>query len=260
MDHFVVEYKDPVIKDVRKKQHLLCFGAEEEHIAFPNLEGGQKVLITGIKRLYWKNKNKTAETITINLHLSGEPLGELFEKTPQHPDLHGKVTFVVPAHVNGEVPSEDQLIYEPSFFLLGFDAFAYLGMESAMLSPCDIQLGKEEADANFELFPTNHPLPAFLLQHKRSFLKNSGDIRKASNHDYYMVSRLTCALVRDFCSTALFPLFRYVHENEPLTCCCSTKQQEESNIIIVLIEIEYVVVSPRSRHFLTFGWTRKRIL
>lgn len=195
-------------------------------------------------------------------------------KETGHPDVTGKIRFILSRNANGTVPKRDQLLYEPNFTNLGFPIIQYIGMEHSIMNARSTAVIPYDAVVDFEIFKRSDHLVVFLLENKQLFKEiKTQDIVSLNDGEHYKISKTAVRRVRSFFYDSIFSQFHYVTTNHLKLAwaaeitpppqdppphlrtkeeLATAKRKNDGFAIIVLyLKMEYIVVKPETYTVLT---------
>lgn len=202
-------------------------------------EREEKALILKVQILYSHNDFDDFWTWEVEKMFSASPPPPA---GGMHPDSTGRLKIIVPRSFKGPLPTEDRLIYEPKLVHLGVSILPYLGLENHILGARSTCLTQAGIAHEYQAFRNNDPFLLFLLEYKDKFDEtNARDIIRYDQ--IVLVKRHLVKRVQQFFENAIFPLFRYV-SNDPTLVFKWEKRPQHSGFVNVVVQVDYVVVTP----------------
>lgn len=233
------------------------------------LKPGQKAIILSIDMTFCTND--TDRNVELELQ-------DIFGASPTllsegHPDVTGKVRFLLSRHANGIVPKSNRLLYEPNFMNLGFPVIQYAGLEHCILNARSTAISYEGApEPDFEVFKRADHLIVFILQNVTQFKEiGKHDIILLPDNEHYKVSKRAIKVIRSFFETTVFTLFRYTTQNhmklawamemkpppelpDHLMTPSERKHSDRKNggfsIIVVFLKATFIVIQQETPRFM----------
>jgi hypothetical protein len=185
-----------------------------------------------------------------------EGIGE--EEGSKHPDSTGRLKLVVPGgQFKGCIEPADRLVYEPKVVHLDVSILHYVGLEHHILGARSTCLTHAGIAHEYVAFANTDPFIVFLLEYKHKFDEtNAHDIKRYENN--VIVKRHLVKRVQKFFQDAMFPLFHYVAKDSTIVFRWpKEKRPQTRGFINVLIQVDYIVVTPEIPKYKLQGTTIK---